>query len=146
MRMRPNGPPRRAGASAVALLLAAGCSADVPPEVVAQDAAVPCTVVDDWTARWVPTEGEQQAKRAVFDVLDRRFPDAGKQDPHRTLREGFIGIAVDRPAREHVAVVDPALVDVRDLDAELKAAADAEHARRPGVSKVTSAPTTRGST
>lgn len=35
-----------------------------------------------------------------------------------------------------MAVVDPALLDVQELDAELKAAADAEHARRPSVRKV----------
>ena len=56
--------------------------------------------------------------------------------PDRELRAGLVGIAIDTERRGYAAVVDPALVDVAALDSELKAAATAEHARRPSVPKV----------
>lgn len=141
--------------SSAALLLAAGCSSDAPrSEVVAEagtavgvdptpdardaaDAGPKCAVPDVPMPQWTPAQAEQDAKKAVSDVLDKRFPGApGKSDPRRQLEEGFIGIAIDRPAHEYVAVVDPALVDVGNLETELKAAAQEEHDRRPRVRKV----------
>jgi hypothetical protein len=160
MNRRRTGPRLAAAACSAVLLLAAGCSADaLSSEVVAQDAAPqsaadgphgaesgpgaedaepgPCVIPDVMGSSWVPTQKEQEAKRAVFKVLDEQFPQApGKTDPDRQLREGLIGIAIDPDARGYVAVVDPTLVDVAALEAKLKSAADAEHARRPGVRAV----------
>jgi hypothetical protein len=64
--------------------------------------------------------------KVVSEVLAPRFglPSKGGGGGDQ-LSRGFVGLAIDRRAREYVAVVDASSVDVAQLDADLKRSAAA---------------------
>lgn len=72
----------------------------------------------------------------VLTLLHERFAEGTKVGPYAEIADGLIGIAIDQATRGYVAVVDPALVDVLELDRELRAVARAEHERKPSVREV----------
>lgn len=64
-------------------------------------------------------------------VLTQRFGRITKVDPGPRLERGLIGFTTDGTAREFVAVVDPALVNVSELNTALNKAARAKQRELP---------------
>lgn len=85
---------------------------------------------------WIANDGSQVAKDALDDKIIQRFGDDSKANRYVRLSNGLIGVALDHYAQEIVVVVDPTLVNVGQLAAELAAVAEAEHQRDPTVAKL----------
>lgn len=78
---------------------------------------------------WIRSGGGSKAQRAVTTALHARFDDEStksnpKGHPTAQLRRGLVGEAYDFDAHEIVVVIDPALVDMVDLEKDLRAVAD----------------------
>ena len=114
------------------LLLAAGCNEDAdsvpaspPVPTVSGQADGDCRFASfaGGGARWRMQARDFQMRRYLESVLTQRYGRVTKVDPGPRLQHGLIGFTSDVATHELVAVVDPALIDVAQLDAALKQAA-----------------------
>jgi len=79
---------------------------------------------------WIANDASQRAMRAIEATLGTRFGENTKTATEQQLAHGLIGVATDHHAQQVVVVVDPDLVDSKQLQADL--AGVAEHQRSPG--------------
>lgn len=69
---------------------------------------------------WIANDASQQALEPIHKELDARFGHVDKKTLlNRELARGLIGVAIDDHAKELVVVVDPSLVNVQDVAADL---------------------------
>jgi hypothetical protein len=129
-----------AGVTGVAILggLAAVAAQDSwsPSEIVSATSEPDIPVVDTTDCRfpsfseasppWRMRADDFRMRAHLQSVLTERFGRITKVDPGPRLDHGLIGLGHDGAVQGFVAVVDPGLVDVAELDAALKKAARAK--------------------
>lgn len=128
---------RRALTTITLLLTIASCSGDTDgAQDVASTPGSTATPVGTRDCRfpaffevrppWRLQARDFQMRRYLEAVLTKRYGRVTKVDPGPRLANGLIGFTSDADAREFVAVVDPGLIDVGELDTALKQAARAK--------------------
>lgn len=72
---------------------------------------------------WIGNGASQSAVDAIGQALDERFGEEGAPGAN-PLAAGLVGVVTDDYAREFVVVVDPSLVNMGELESELRSVAD----------------------
>jgi hypothetical protein len=72
---------------------------------------------------WRTARGAQGSIQAVGEAVADYFGESTKEDLEGPLSRGYVGTAGDDATESLVVVVDPALVDMRDLTSKLETAA-----------------------
>lgn len=85
---------------------------------------------------WLANERAQSAKEPVDKRIAEKKGEGKKGDPYGTLASGIIGVAIDDNNEQLVVVVDPKIIEPEPLQAELRGAAAAEHARNPAAPEI----------
>lgn len=68
---------------------------------------------------WRPLGADLQAAADLDNLLAQRYLSGGKDSTRQALSRGLIGVAADGVARGYVVVVDPTVLDVKALGADL---------------------------
>jgi hypothetical protein len=80
------------------------------------------------TPAWRITARDRRVQQYLQSVLTNRYGRITKVDPGPRLAHGLIGLAIDAAAHGFTAIVDPAMIDVAELEGTLKRAARAKEA------------------
>lgn len=78
---------------------------------------------------WRTAPGAQESIQAMGEAVADYFGEFTKEDSEGPLSRGYVGTAGDDGTESLVIVVDPTLVDVRDLSSKLEAAAGRDGVR-----------------
>ncbi|HVE75325.1 MAG TPA: hypothetical protein VND22_00995 [Actinomycetota bacterium] len=81
---------------------------------------------------WLTVEEFHRANAAIDQEIGSRFGEQGKERPSLPLSRGYIGTTHDVRTREFVIVVDPGLVNLKELEERLRQVLVAAQGSSPG--------------